>query len=300
MKKFIKIVIIALSLCTVLAGCKDATATVSNPNELVVQIGKEKITKKDLYDRMVKDDAANTIITKAMEIIANAEIEDSEDITKKAQELFDSYKSQLETQGDFEEVLKNLGYDSVDDFMKFCVTRTKSDKLVEKYIDEKWDDIFREYLPLKARMIFIDAADIGNEAAREKANEAITKIKTGEDFAAVAAEFGSKEDLAKEQLYTRNSTSLDYNVLAYLATVQNPTLSDAIVNKNANGYYVVQTTVTNQAQLKDDFVAYLKTVSSFMDRSNGYFFTKHNFKLYDIDAYNFVKANYPSYLGTEN
>ena len=47
MKKFIKIVIIALSLCTVLAGCKDATATVSNPNELVIQIGKEKITKKE-------------------------------------------------------------------------------------------------------------------------------------------------------------------------------------------------------------------------------------------------------------
>ena len=176
MKKFIKIVIIALSLCTVLAGCKDATATVSNPNELVIQIGKEKITKKDLYDRMVKDDAANTIITKAMEIIANAEIEDSDEITKAAQELFDSYKEQLESQGDFEEVLKNLGYDSVDDFMKFCVTRSKSNKLVEKYIDEKWDDIFREYLPLKARMIFIDASDIGNEAAREKANEAITTI----------------------------------------------------------------------------------------------------------------------------
>ena len=101
MKKFIKIVIIALSLCTVLAGCKDATATVSNPNELIVQIGKDKVTKKDLYDRMVKDDAANTIISKAMEIIANAEIEDSEEITKKAQELFDSYKAQMESQGEF-------------------------------------------------------------------------------------------------------------------------------------------------------------------------------------------------------
>ena len=300
MKKFVKIVIIALSLCTVLAGCKDATATVSNPNELIVQIGKEKITKKDLYDRMMKDDAANTVLTKAMEFVANAEIEDSADVTKNAQELFDTYKAQLESQGDFEEVLKTLGFDSTDAFMDYCKTKAKSDMLSDKYIEEKWDDLFREYLPLKARMIFVDATDIGNDAARNKANEAIDKIKAGEDFAAVAAEYSDKEDLTEEKLYTRNSTSLDYNVLSYLATVQNPTLSEVIVNSNANGYYVVQTTVTNQAQIKGDFTAYLKTVSTFLDKVNGYYFTKHNFTIYDIDVYNYIKANYPSYLGTEN
>ena len=110
MKKFIKIVVIALSLCCVLAGCKDATATVSNPKEVLIQIGKQKITKQDLDDRMMKDDAANTILTKAMEIVANAEIPDSEEITKAAQEKFDTYKEQMASQGDFEEVLKNLGY----------------------------------------------------------------------------------------------------------------------------------------------------------------------------------------------
>ena len=299
MKKFIKIVVIALSLCCVLAGCKDATATVSNPKEVLIQIGKQKITKQDLYDRMMKDDAANTILTKAMEVVANAEIPDSEEITKAAQEKFDTYKAQLESEGDFEEVLKSLGYDSVEAFLNYCVTIAKSEALQDKYIDEKRDDLYQQYMPLKARMIFIDGSEIGNDAAREKALEVITKIKTGEDFGNVAQQYSDKTDLANETFYTRNSTSLDYNVLSYLMTVQNPTLSDPIVNSSANGYYVIQTTVTNQRQLKDDFSAYLKNLSTFLDECNGYYFTKHKFTLYDIDVYNTIKANYPSYLGKD-
>ena len=297
MKKLIKSSVIALSLCCILAGCEDATATVSNPKEVLIQIGKQKITKQDLYDRMMKDDAANTILTKAMEIVANAEIPDSEEITKAAQEKFDTYKEQMASQGDFEEVLKNLGYESTEAFMKYCVTIAKSEALQDKYIEENRDALYQEYMPLKARMIFVDGSSIGNDAAREKALEAITKLKTGEDFGTVAEQYSDKATLADETFYTRNSSSLDYNVLSYLMTVQNPTLSDPIVNSSANGYYVIQTTVTNQRQLKEDFTAYLKNLSTFLDECNGYYFSKHNFTIYDIDVYNTIKANYPSYLG---
>ena len=108
MKRLFKAIIVALCFCTLLTGCKDATATVSNPNELIVQVGKEKVTKKDLYDRMMTDDATNSIISKAMEIITAAEIETTPALEAKAQELFESYKAQMETQGDFEEVLKDF------------------------------------------------------------------------------------------------------------------------------------------------------------------------------------------------
>ena len=282
MKRLLKAIVVALCFCTLLTGCKDATATVSNPNELIVQIGKEKITKKDLYDRMMKDDATNSIISKAMEIITAAEIETTPALEAKAQELFESYKAQLETQGDFEEVLKNLGYESVDAFKQYCLTNVKADELAEKYITDGWD-----------------ASEIGNEEGRKKAEEAIAAIKAGKTFEEVAAEYSSKEDLAKETLYTRDNSTLDYNVLAYLATVQNPTLSDVIVNKAANGYYVVQVTVTNQEQLKQDLITYLKSLTTFTDKAYGFFYKKHNFKVYDIDVYNTIKNNYPSYLGID-
>ncbi|MBR2745901.1 MAG: peptidylprolyl isomerase [Erysipelotrichaceae bacterium] len=299
MKRLLKAIVVALCFCTLLTGCKDATATVSNPNELIVQIGKEKITKKDLYDRMMKDDATNSIISKAMEIITAAEIETTPALEAKAQELFESYKAQLETQGDFEEVLKNLGYESVDAFKQYCLTNVKADELAEKYITDGWDEIWKEFAPVKAKMIFVDASEIGNEEGRKKAEEAIAAIKAGKTFEEVAAEYSSKEDLAKETLYTRDNSTLDYNVLAYLATVQNPTLSDVIVNKAANGYYVVQVTVTNQEQLKQDLITYLKSLTTFTDKAYGFFYKKHNFKVYDIDVYNTIKNNYPSYLGID-
>ena len=296
MKKFVKLAVIALSLSMILTGCKDATATVSNPNEVLIQVGNQKVTKKNMYDRMMLDDASNSIIAKAMEIIVDAEIEETADIKAKATELFETYKEQFSAQGDFEEVLKTLGYDSTEDFMKYCLTTTKAEQLSEKYITDGWDDIFAEYAPVKAKMIFIDSSEIGNDEGRKKAEEAIAEIKAGSVFEDVAAKYTSDSSLTAEKLYTRDNSSLDYNVLQFLATVQAPTLSDVIVNKNANGYYIVQVTVTNQEQLRIDTIDYLKSLSTFTDKAYGYFFTKHNFTVYDIDVYNSIKRNYPSYL----
>ena len=300
MKKLLKALIIALCFCTLLTGCKDATATVSNPNELIVQVGKEKVTKKDIYDRMMTDDASNSVISKAMEIIVGSEIDTTAELEAKAQELFEEYKAQLESQGDFEEILKSYGFESVDAFKQYCLVNVKADELAEKYITDGWDEIYQEFAPVKAKMIFIDSSEIGNDAGRQKAQEAIAAIKSGKTFEEVAAEFSSKEDLAKETLYTRDNTSIDYNVLSFLTTVTNPTLSDVIVNKNANGFYVVQVTTTNQEQLREDLSTYLKSLTTFTDKVNGYYFKKHNFKVYDIDVYNTIKNNYPSYLGIDD
>ena len=148
-------------------------------------------------------------------------------------------------------------------------------------------------------MIFIDSSEIGNDEGRKKAEEAIAEIKAGSVFEDVAAKYTSDSALTAEKLYTRDNSSLDYNVLQFLATVQAPTLSDVIVNKNANGYYIVQVTVTNQEQLRIDTIDYLKSLSTFTDKAYGYFFTKHNFTVYDIDVYNSIKRNYPSYLGID-
>ena len=103
MKKLVKIALLSFITVALLAGCKDATATVSNPKEMLVKIGNVTVTKGDVYAEMMKDDASNTVVNLALKQIANAEVETTDDIKKEAQSTYDDYKAQIESTGvDFE------------------------------------------------------------------------------------------------------------------------------------------------------------------------------------------------------
>ncbi len=106
MKKLVKIALVSLLCIGMLAGCKDATATISDRNKLIIKVGNTTIDKGQIYDEMMKDDAGNTVVNLAMKQIANTELETTSEIQEEAQALYDSYKAQIEATGmDFEEGL---------------------------------------------------------------------------------------------------------------------------------------------------------------------------------------------------
>ena len=102
---------------------------------------------------------------------------------------------------------------------------------------------------------------------------------------------------AEEKLYTlANNSTLDYNVLQFMLNTATPTLSEAIQANTGSAYYVVQVTNTNINQMKDEFITAYKNMTNTRDTVFHNYFKAHKFTIYDIDVFNTVKANYPSYL----
>ncbi|MBQ1300009.1 MAG: hypothetical protein IIZ98_04080 [Erysipelotrichaceae bacterium] len=297
MKKLVKIALLSFITVALLAGCKDATATVSNPKEMLIKIGNVTVTKGDVYAEMMKDDASNTVVNLALKQIANAEVETTDDIKKEAQSTYDDYKAQIESTGvDFETGLKQYGYASAEEFMDYCISTVKADRLLDKYIDENWDKLVEENKPVKAKMIWVDGSN-GMEDAQKEANEAIALLKSGVSFEEVSEKYNDRSAYAEEKLYTlANNSTLDYNVLQFMLNTATPTLSEAIQANTGSAYYVVQVTNTNINQMKDEFITAYKNMTNTRDTVFHNYFKAHKFTIYDIDVFNTVKANYPSYL----
>lgn len=297
MKKLVKIALLSFITVALLAGCKDATATVSNSKEMLIKIGNVTVTKGDVYAEMMKDDASNTVVNLALKQIANAEVETTDDIKKEAQSTYDDYKAQIESTGvDFETGLKQYGYASAEEFMDYCISTVKADRLLDKYIDENWDKLVEENKPVKAKMIWVDGSN-GMEDAQKEANEAIALLKSGVSFEEVSEKYNDRSAYAEEKLYTlANNSTLDYNVLQFMLNTATPTLSEAIQANTGSAYYVVQVTNTNINQMKDEFITAYKNMTNTRDTVFHNYFKAHKFTIYDIDVFNTVKANYPSYL----
>ena len=297
MKKLVKIALLSFITVALLAGCKDATATVSNPKETIIKIGSTTITKGDIYKAMMQDDSANTVVNLALKQIANAEVETTADIETEAKLLYEDYKAQIESTGvDFETGLKQYGFASAEEFMDYCISTVKADLLIDQYITDNWDKLVEDNRPMKAKMLWFDGSN-GMEAAQAKANEAIAELKAGKSFEDVSAEYNEKPAVGEEKLYLlANNSTLDYNVLQFMSTASTPTLSDAIQANTGSAYYVVQITSTNANQMKEEFIAAYKDLTNTRDSVYHNYFKAHKFTIYDIDVFNTVKANYSAYL----
>jgi predicted small secreted protein len=293
MKKTKLSVITLLAVLLLLAGCGNKTAKISDGNDILIQFGDTRITKADLYYSMLKTDAGYTVINLANNMIANIEIETTDELITEVQNQVDSYKASLTD--DWQKSLESLGFETEEELFEQLLSSLKANKLVSKYIDENFDTLVADHAPLMARMIYIKYNDNDIEKAKADADLALAEIKAGADFKTVAEKYSDSPSLADETLYTRYS-QVDYNVLQFLLSVMDVTLSGPIENSNSSGIYIVQITKTNIEQIKESFINSLNKNEDIIADANNYYFTKHAFVLYDIKTYELIKMNYPSYL----
>lgn len=293
MKKII-VLLVSLLCLSMLAGCGDASAKITNPKEVIMTVGDLKVTREEMYSDMMLTDGGTAVNRVATSLIVNAEIENTDEIVNKAKEELETYRAQLD--GDLETALSSLGYATEEEFLNAIIDSIKAETLLTKYFNDNKDELYTKYAPLLAKIIVVNTTgELDKDGAKAKANEALEAIKSGKSFDEVAEEYTSNKGLAAETLYTRES-SLDTNVLQYLLTVNEPTLSGVIENKNATGYYVIQVTATNKAQVEDKFKASLLNNTDFNNNVYHSLFEKHNFTIYDIETYNNIKNNFPHIL----
>ncbi len=297
MKK-LTLIISILAIALTLSACGNKTANVSH-NDVLIQFGKNKITTSDLYYQMLEADKGATVINQVAKYILDQEIETTDEILAEAEKQLADIKVEME--GDLSSLMKSYGFETEEELLQQVIYSVKSDKLIDKYISTNLDSIYEQYKPFKAQMIYIEinsTDDPDGEAAKQEAQLVVDLLKSGASFEEVSKEHSDKTSYGTETLYTTEST-LDYNVLAYAQSVSSPALSDIILNNNKTGYYVVQVTVTNKEQLKEDFISSLKNNSDFTSLVENSYFRDHNFQLYDILTYTYIDNNYSEYLSND-
>ena len=297
MKK-LTLIISILAIALTLSACGNKTANVSH-NDVLIQFGKNKITTSDLYYQMLEADKGATVINQVAKYSLDQEIETTDEILTEAEKQLADIK--VEMKGDLSSLMKSYGFETEEELLQQIIYSVKSDKLIDKYISTNLDSIYEQYKPFKAQMIYIEinsTDDPDGEAAKQEAQLVVDLLKSGASFEEVSKEHSDKTSYGTETLYTTEST-LDYNVLAYAQSVSSPALSDIILNNNKTGYYVVQVTVTNKEQLKEDFISSLKNNSDFTSLVENSYFRDHNFQLYDILTYTYIDNNYSEYLSND-
>ena len=297
MKK-LTLIISILAIALTLSACGNKTANVSH-NDVLIQFGKNKVTTSDLYYQMLEADKGATVINQVAKYILDQEIETTDEILAEAEKQLADIKVEME--GDLSSLMKSYGFETEEELLQQVIYSVKSDKLIDKYISTNLDSIYEQYKPFKAQMIYIEinsTDDPDGEVAKQEAQLVVDLLKSGASFEEVSKEHSDKTSYGTETLYTTEST-LDYNVLAYAQSVSSPALSDIILNNNKTGYYVVQVTVTNKEQLKEDFISSLKNNSDFTSLVENSYFRDHNFQLYDILTYTYIDNNYSEYLSND-
>ena len=283
--------LLAAMMLFTLAGCKDATAEISNGNEALITVEGEKITNNDIYQLIKTTGGGN----ETLNLIKN-KIYDKEGI-----EVTDAMKKESESQvetlkniyGDeLESTLVQFGYDDLEDYKEKAIYPSlKQTELNKKYVKEKEESVFSTYYPFKAQILEADSKD--------KAKSALEALNDGDSFASVVKEYGTTTTYdGKEALYTSES-GLPTAVFDKIKSTNKTGVVDSVIEDTANSkYYVVNITNITTDEYEEEAINKIieDASSSIESAATAYYLEKYDFTIYDKDIYDGIKSINESYI----
>jgi len=200
-----KIMIISLCLITTLVTGCGKVAQLKNGEEVVAVIDEKNITADDLYTAVKAKYARDVLIEMIDRTILDKVYKTDDTMTTAVSSEIDYYKEQLSD--NFDSYIKSqLGLNSEDELNEFLLLNYKRNLAAEDYVktiitDEEINTYYNNETvgDIKASHILIkpettdDMTDeettVAEEQALATAKEIITKLNSGEDFAALAKEY---------------------------------------------------------------------------------------------------------------
>ena len=282
MKKMNKVLASAL-LVTLCAGCTDATAKLPDSSTPLFSVGNKTVTKGDLYAVMSGTNGATQAINDVNRIIAQKEIELTDEMKEQAQSSLESYKLYY---GDtFTKHLEQVGMTEEEYLEKYLIPSLQAEQLTPKYIEENYDKVAAEYAPVKATLLEFSSQD--------DANAALSELKDGSKDPAAAAKDHNSASKGTSAIYTIESTDLDSTVRTMLHSAK-PDDGWFLVPETDGATFIVMRIDDNDVQsIKDDAIEALKNVTAVNNDSTTYWFKKYNFHIYDKTLYDQVASDYP-------
>lgn len=275
------ILVSSIALAFTLSACSDATATISDGSEALVTVGKEKISKGDIYDSLKSNAGRATLLQLQKELYKKEDIEVTDEMQKQADEKLAAIKKEY---GDsYEEKLKSNGYADEQAVMdELIMPSIYQLELQKKYVTEKKDTLFQNLHPVKAQIF--QASD------EDKAKSALKALKDGKDIKDVIKEYGVSTTYDGTEAVYVSGGSLPTDVFTALTGASKTGLIDKVItvtsSSSTSTYYIAVLTNNDPAKYEEDAIQAIAETSSIATEATKFFFEKYDMTIYDIDAYN--------------
>lgn len=281
MKKKILYLLIIMMVLISLTGCKKKGTEVENGNDVVVAFkedsGVESITAQNFYDYMKKMYGTYSVINMIDDKLLGLEIADSDEQTKYVNNQIQEW---LNTFGNESTLIQaasqQLGVNSMKELKEYVAKTYKQEQVTKEYVknevvEEKevknyYDQKVFGDMELKLILIDVETKEdntdeekaAAEEAAYNKAKEAIEKLNNGTSFEDVQKEY-NKDDATKDSTVTiKWDDEFDGTLLDAANKLENEKYTTEPV-KTSYGYYIVYRVKQGDAPSMDDVKDKIKT-----------------------------------------
>ena len=272
MSKKIMAAVIVFASIFVLCGC--GNTKLKDGKEVAFKLTKKNFTADDLYTKIKKKYGVSVMIDMIDKQIFDEKYKDDENIEKQVNNQLEYYKSQYSDNWD--ETLKNAGYDSEDELKDEIRLNYQREKAIEDYVKEsiKEDEIKKYYdentvgdISAKHILIKVDTSSedgLTDDEAKEKAEELIKKLNDGAKFDDLAKEnsddTGSKEDGGDLGYFNKGDMVKEFEEAAYALKVDEYTKEPV---KTTYGYHIIlKTGEKEKPKYKDVKENIIKTLTN--------------------------------------
>lgn len=272
-----------------LAGCSSSYNTkVTDGSTKIISDKEVSVTKQDFYEYLLDNYGAEEVLNQALTAIANVEVTDEDKINELLNErikLYDQY-----TDGGIDQYAKDMGYASTEEYKEIVLLPdVKQELLREKYIDDNFDDLIKEFNVCSLKKIVV-----------EKESSALSIIEKATDetaFDKLMDTYGtdSAEDLG---IVTKNST-LDDNLtskLVDLSKVEKDGVYSSAIKLSDDTYAVIFVYDTDKEANKDNYLSTLTSNDDIITTVEGYYLNKYEFNVNEDKLKDAIKVLSEDYI----
>lgn len=263
-------ILLVINIVLVVMGHK---VKLSDGNEVIASIDGKDYTAEQLFETLKERYGKDVLISLIDEHISEKELDknDLKEAKEEAKEYIESIKSQYESAGyKWEEVLAQYGYENEDTLLNEYLVSVKQQFVVTKEIEKDLkDDEIKKYYdeniygtytvkhilvkPATTDEMSDEEKATAEEAAKNKAQEAINKYAEGTDWATLVNEYSEDEASKESEGLIENFTKGDVVDSFFNASIE---LKDGEYTsepvKSDYGYHVIlKVSSTEKASLED-------------------------------------------------
>ena len=281
-----KKLLVLVSALLVLAGCANKEASPST-NDVLITVGKNKITQNQLFHTMKASDAGSLAIEKGQNIITK-DITD-EEIADQVAELLQKQKDDLKD--DFLESIQSLGFETEEEYVeKNLKPYVRMKVYLEKTMSEDYERLAIELMPRKIAVLEIKGKD--------KADEAKKLLSDVASISSIAKQLDQDVDLdGTETLEFMVTAQLPSIVSTFVKENNKPITSEVLETTEAEiKYYIVSVISADVLELKDEAIELALSNNKVTQAELAKIYKSKGFKIYDETIYKALKKSHGSYL----
>ena len=232
------------------------TATLKDGEQVIVQIGDDKITADELYKDMKNHYSVSILLDKIDDIVLTKLYPEDDEMKKEVNDMVDYYINMYQTYYNYteEQFLEANGFDSRDSFadtLRLDYRRTKyfneyvkglvTDKEIEKYYN---DNVFGD---IEAKYISVNGTD---DDAKALATRIINRLNNGETFEQVVEHYGDRITV-KDLEYVSFDSDLEENIISTLKDLKDNSYTKEAIKGTSDYKVIFRGSSKEKASLED-------------------------------------------------